>query len=442
MTLGVGVPFVAIVAATVFVVCTLWGRATARRYGERHGRLRAALADRDREIEGLNAHITRLRRQIGEEQEHHQQVEARLGQEAERLRASLTTGLEPPPLRRTESSSRSSGDDRLPYERAAVRSGPPPGFGAWSPSAVAQVKPSPASPERTVYSRSGLSDVGPGDQVVLVEVRFYRPSRSSADLDGSFPIVRRSIMSEVPEGHRPTVDFLADYAASTLSDPTWPALTDQWVADVDPLDAEAAGVTIGDLQRSMHELLLVKPVETGADVLRLRPVVGDITADLAGTITLPMDRMRRKYAEAARVIGVVAGAATGRPALTLACFRPISAKAFGRLVEGVVIDAADHVPPDTPSVRPTVARPGREFPTAPAVRDVDAVLPSERGKVAGSFPEDALTSAGSARKAVERQPQVDDEWFPRSPTLLPDPPSHATPPPSADRGTGWSGGSE
>lgn len=342
MTLGVGVPFVAIVAVTVFAVCTLWGRTTARQYGERHRRLRAALAERNREIETLNEQITDLRRQITEEREQHQQVEARLGQDAERLRASLTTGLEPPtPLRRTEYSSRSSGDDRLPYEPAVARSVPPPRFGAWSPSPVPQVEPSAASPDRTVYSWSGLSDVGPGEPVVLVEARFYRPIKS-ADRDGSFPIVRRSIMSELPPGHQLSVDFLADHAASTLADATRPALTDLWVANVDPLDAEAAGVTIEDLQRSMHELLLVKPVEAAADILGLRPVLGDITTDMAGIITLPMDRTFRKYAETARVIGVVAKLVTGQPALTLACFKSIAAKEFGRLVEGVVIDAVHH----------------------------------------------------------------------------------------------------
>jgi hypothetical protein len=179
-----------------------------------------------------------------------------------------------------------------------------------------------------------------------------------------------------------------NYAAQTIGEPAWNAVSKRWLTKGNGFDAAASSVE--EFDSAVHNILLNQPVQLACAWAGLPAPAARALGGVAGAAGLPIDPLLNAVTRVIQIGGIVVGAVSGNPVLLSACFKSLAHDEFVRglaagiktTLQGRELSAADqqrvavrHEPfARTTAVRetpgPAAPRPAAARPAArPAVSD-------------------------------------------------------------------------
>lgn len=158
-----------------------------------------------------------------------------------------------------------------------------------------------------------------------------------------------------------------NYAAQTIGEPVWNAVSKRWLTKGNGF--EAAASSVDDFDSAMHNILLNKPVQLLCSWEGLPAPAAHVIGGLAGAANLPIDPLLNAVTRVIQIGGIVVGAISGNPVVVSACFKSLVHDEFVRglaagietTLQGRELSAAD--------LQPVAVRPERA-PRIIAVREI------------------------------------------------------------------------
>jgi hypothetical protein len=177
-----------------------------------------------------------------------------------------------------------------------------------------------------------------------------------------------------------------NYAAQTIGEPAWNAVSKRWLTKGNGFDAAASSVE--DFDSAVHNILLNQPVQLACAWAGLPPPAARVLGGVAGAAGLPIDPLLNAVTRVIQIGGIVVGAVSGNPVLLSACFKSLAHDEFVRglaagiktTLRGRELSAADQqrvAARHEPFARTTAVR---ETP-GPAAPRLAAARPAERRAV-------------------------------------------------------------